>query len=166
MAKRPSNAHVKGKQQAEQLTQGELKIIGEQNTDLWRQAQKQRDEYVGSLEIAIRSMTMTDGTPIPQPYMVALLASAAKTRVTLAMHEPAIKGKNQEATISVVWDFDDFIFHSFQNPDGNYIWPKQFVDDFKAMSPMPAKLTDHKALPHSSGYVGWRERMMKQRGQG
>jgi len=166
MAKRPNNSHVKGKQQAQNLTTEQLKAIGDESTQLWEQALRQRDEYVGSLEMAIRSMTMKDGTPIPEPYMVALLTSAAKTRVNLATQEPGIKGKNDQATVSVVWDFDDFVFHSFRNPDQNYIWPKQFVDDFKAMNVMPDKLVQHKALPHSPGYVGWRERMMKQRGQG
>lgn len=165
MAKKQSNAHAQGKQQAQQLTQEQLKQLGEENTQLWAQAQKQRDEYVGSLEMAIRSMTMQDGTPIPEPYMVALLDSAKKTRVTLAMHEPATK-EHDKPTVSILWDFDDFVFHTFRNPDAAYIWPKQFVDDFKAMSVLPDKLVNHKAAPHSPGYTGWRERMLKQRGQG
>lgn len=164
MAKRNSNSHEQGKRQASGLSAEQLKTLGADNTDLWRQAQKQRDEYVGSLEMAIRSMTLADGkTPIPEPYMIALLDSAKKTKVNLAMREPAIKDKGK-ATVTVVWDFDDFVYHSMREASDAYLWPKQFVDDFKTMTPMPNKMTDHKALAHSPGYVGWRERMMKQRG--
>lgn len=157
-----NDKHEKMRRQLKGLTKEQLKALGDEHTKMWEQAVKQRNEYVGSLEMAIRNITTLDGKPAPDAFLLPLIESAQKTQVHVVMREPNLKDEKGQPTITAIYEFDDHVFFTFRDPPDGFVFPKNLVDDFKAMTTMPTEAPQHQALPMSR--PGWREQMLKKMG--